>query len=398
MNFIFISPHFPHTYWNFCARLKKNGANVLGIGDAPYASLSGELRSCLTEYYYVPDMRRYEDMFRAVAYFSFKYGKIDWIESNNEYWLENDARLRTDFHVTTGFQTSDMDRVKRKSVMKAYFAKADVPSARQVPVTTLEAARAFVRKVGFPVIVKPDVGVGASSTYKLADEAALEAFFHGTEITRQAFVMEEFVSGQIFSYDAIVNSTGKILFESSTSFPPSMMDVVNQQLELSYCIQKTVPAQLRRRGRATLKAFGVRSRFVHFEFFKLDRDTEGLGRKGDFVALEVNMRPAGGYTPDMMDWAHSTDVYQIWADMVVFDENRKKQDGSDHFCLYVARRDRFAYRLSSEQIKEKYRGRILMSERMPEAISNDLGNEFFIVNLDDRKELEAFTKDILAKA
>ena len=33
MNFIFISPKLPHTYWQFCDRLKRNGINVLGIGD-----------------------------------------------------------------------------------------------------------------------------------------------------------------------------------------------------------------------------------------------------------------------------------------------------------------------------------------------------------------------------
>ena len=39
MNFIFISPQFPHTYWSFCDRLHRNGDNELGIGDSPYDSL-----------------------------------------------------------------------------------------------------------------------------------------------------------------------------------------------------------------------------------------------------------------------------------------------------------------------------------------------------------------------
>ena len=33
----------------------------------------------------------------GVAFLIFKYGPIDWLESNNEYWLEQDAKLRTDF-------------------------------------------------------------------------------------------------------------------------------------------------------------------------------------------------------------------------------------------------------------------------------------------------------------
>ena len=95
MNFIFISPNFPHTYWNFCDRLKKNGVNVLGIGDAPYDGLEDGLKGALTEYYKVDSLENYDQVFRAVAFFSFKYGKIDWIESLNEYWLEQDAQLRT---------------------------------------------------------------------------------------------------------------------------------------------------------------------------------------------------------------------------------------------------------------------------------------------------------------
>ena len=59
MNFIFISPHFPHTYWNFCQRLKQNGVTVLGIADAPYESLPQELKESLTEYYRVDSLENY---------------------------------------------------------------------------------------------------------------------------------------------------------------------------------------------------------------------------------------------------------------------------------------------------------------------------------------------------
>lgn len=68
MNFIFISPHFPKHYWNFCDRLKKNGVNVLGIGDSPYDALSEELKNALTEYYYLPHLDDYEQMVRAVGF------------------------------------------------------------------------------------------------------------------------------------------------------------------------------------------------------------------------------------------------------------------------------------------------------------------------------------------
>ena len=118
MNFVFISPHFPKTYWNFCDRLKRNGANVLGIGDAPYEEIPEGLKRSLTEYYRVDTMENYDAMVRAMGYFTFRYGKIDWVESNNEYWLEQDAALRTDFNINTGAKRDFIDRIKLKSRMK----------------------------------------------------------------------------------------------------------------------------------------------------------------------------------------------------------------------------------------------------------------------------------------
>ena len=178
MNFVFISPHFPHTYWQFCDRLHRNGINVLGIGDAPYESLEAPLKGALTEYYRVDSLEDYDRVYRAVAFFAFKYGKIDWIESMNEYWLEQDARLRTDFNVTTGIRADRISFIKEKSLMKKLYLEAGIPTARQHVVSGREAGKAFIREVGYPVIVKPDVGVGATHTWKLENDGDLEAFYN----------------------------------------------------------------------------------------------------------------------------------------------------------------------------------------------------------------------------
>ena len=103
-NFVFLSPNFPTNYWQFCRELKNNGLNVLGIGDQPYDELSPQLKDSLNEYYKVSSLENYDEVYRAVAFFIFRYGRIDWLESNNEYWLERDARLRTDFHIESGYQ------------------------------------------------------------------------------------------------------------------------------------------------------------------------------------------------------------------------------------------------------------------------------------------------------
>ena len=394
MNFVFVSPNFPRTYFNFCDRLLRNGVNVLGIGDCPYEALEDSVKNSLTEYYRVDNMADYDQMFRAVAFFSFKYGKIDWLESNNEFWLEQDARLRTDFNITTGVDTEGVAAFKSKSGMKAYYAKAGVPTARCHNVTDKAAAQAFIAEVGYPVIVKPDNGVGASNTYTLESEADLESFF--AKLPAVPYVMEEFIWGDIYSYDAVTDANCEPLMESNTVFPPSIADIVNEQRDLSYYVADKVPDALADLGRRTARAFGAASRFIHLEFFRLTKAKPGLGDVGDFVGLEVNMRPAGGYTPDMINFAHSFDVYQIWADMVAFNE-RRVPAGYDHFCVYAGRRDGAQYVHSHEEVLERYGDKMVMCERMPEALSGAMGNQMYTVNADSENEVQEFIRFALER-
>ena len=397
MNFIFISPHFPQTYWQFCAGLRANGVNVLGIADTNYENLSWELRQNLTDYYKVHNLENYEEMYRAVAFYAHRYGKIDWIESNNEYWLEQDARLRTDFNVTTGIRNDHIAAIKNKSEMKKYYALGGIPTARQIKGAEGEAKiKAFVKKTGYPVIAKPDNGMGAGGTSKICNEAELKAWLDAHSADRGYFVIEEFITGLLVSYDAIYNSQGEPVFENNTVFPTPIMEIVHGNLETCYWTNKTVPAKLAAIGRRTVKAFGIKSRFVHLEFFQLDRDREGLGKKGDYVGLEVNMRPPGGYTPDMMNFAHSTSVYQIWADMVAFDEARKPL-GEQFYCAYAGRRDGRSYKHSHQEILDKYGSVMSMCERVPDALADDLCNQAYIVRLQNKSEIDMFFKFVTEK-
>ena len=396
MNFIFISPHFPHTFWEFCNRLKQNGVTVLAIAYAPYDSISEQLKDSLTEYYRVDSLADYNQMYRAVAYFAFKYGKIDWIESNNEYWLEQDARLRSDFNITTGIDYDHISRIKEKSQMKAFYARGNIPTARQIKASEgEEAVRNFAEAAGYPVIAKPDIGVGASDTHKIHNDDELASFFSNID-NYDNYVVEEFITGEICSYDAVIDSHGNPIFESMTVWPPSIMDIVNKQLDLSYYVDKDIPEQLRELGQRTVKAFGVWSRFVHLEFFRLDKRHEGIGNVGDFVALEVNMRPAGGYTPYMINFAHSTDIYKIWADMVVFDESRTVQ-GKQYYCAFASRRDIYDYVHSHQEILDKYGNRMDMCERMPELFSAAMGQQMYTVKLDTKDELAEFVEFVHLK-
>ena len=392
-NFIFISPNFPEAYWKFCWELKNNGMRVLGIGDCPYDQLHQELRDSLHEYYKVSSLENYDEVFRAVAFFTFKYGKIDWLESNNEYWLMRDAALRTEFNITTGFHIEDMDRIKLKSGMKAYYAKAGLPTARYHLVKDYDDSLEFVSKVGYPVVVKPDNGVGANNTYKLKCDEDLRFFIDTKD--DNVYIMEEFVNGHVETFDAIINADGKAIFESGNVTPHSLMDVVNNGEESLYYLFKEVPPAIRDAGMRTVKAFNVKSRFVHLEFFILDQDQEGLGKAGDVIGLEVNMRPAGGFTPDMYNYAYEMDVYKTWADMIAFNTGSMPTDRPRHYCAFCGRRDGKTYTMDHNAIMAKYGDRVKIHTRMPDALAACMANVVYIVTLDTKEELDEFYSDLL---
>ncbi len=392
-NFIFISPNFPATYWRFCRELKNNGMRVLGIGDSPYDELLKELKDSLDEYYKVSSLENYDEVFRAVAFFTYKYGKIDWLESNNEYWLMRDARLRTEFNITTGPKLPDMAKIKFKSAMKGYYAKAGLPTARYHLVEGLDDALEFANYVGYPVVVKPDDGVGANNTYKLRNDDDVRRFVSTKDDA--VYIMEEYVNGFVQTYDAILDSHGNPLFESGNITPLSIMDIVNENGDSRYYLVKELPERIRDAGLRTVKAFGVTSRFVHLEFFVLNEDQEGLGKKGDILGLEVNMRPAGGYTPEMYNFSQETDVYKIWADMVAYDANTKPI-GNHHFCAFYGRRDGRTYRLDDYEITLKYRDHLKMWGRIPDALSGAMANQMYVCTFDTQEELDQFYKDMSA--
>lgn len=393
-NFVFISPNFPTNYWQFCRELKNNGLNVLGIGDQPYDELMPQLRDSLTEYYRVSTMENYDEVYRAVAFFIFRYGRIDWLESNNEYWLERDAMLRTDFHIQSGFQAEDMHPIKCKSQMKEYYRRANIPTARYHMVDGPDDCRAFIETVGYPVVVKPDNGVGASHTHKLSCEADLLRFLNEQRLPDVPYIMEEFVHAEVNSYDAIIDANGEPMFETGNVTPFSIMDIVNDNDNSIYYIVRELAEDVRAAGRATVKSFGVRSRFVHFEFFRLTQDQPGMGKQGDVVALEVNMRPCGGFSPDMMNYANSTNVYKIWADMIAFGRSTLPT-GERFFCAFAGRRDGKPFSLTHEQIMDRYAPQLRMAERIPDALSGAMGNQMYVAIFPTREQMDAFYADVL---
>ena len=388
-NFVFISPHFPETYYRFVVALKKNGFRVLGVGDQSYDSLNPELKAALTEYYLCNDMDNFDNEVRAVKYFEDKYGHIDYLESNNEYWLEKDAKLREIFGITTGPVGKEIEYWQHKSLMKIGYEKAGAKTAAWIIYKDREQLLEFVKKVGYPVFAKPDKGVGAEETFKMDNPDDVESFINNHQASVE-YIVEQYISGDIITFDGICDSKSNVVFCASNFFPPSIADIVHDRKDLFYFTFPQVPKKLETLGRKVIKAFGVKKRFFHLEFFQLTKDAKGVGKVGDIVPLETNMRPAGGYTPDTINFANSSDVYQIYGDVMAFDENRQKDEHKHFYSAVASRRDGFNYLHSDEELINHYQGKMCNHGRYPFVLSSAMGNRFFMAKFDTLEEVEEF--------
>lgn len=394
MNVLFISPGFPKHFYQFCSRLKERGVNVLGIGDSPWEALSDNCRNALCDYRYVPSLMDYDAVLRSTAEFIFLYGRIDFVESQNEFWLELDAKLRTDFHITTGPDIEELMEMNRKSAMKAAYERAGIPAARWTLPQSLEEASAFAESVGYPIIVKPDHGMGASDTHKLKCAEDLASFWDSRD-TAVTYIEEECVPGHVETFDGITDSERNVLFAASQVLPKSLMDAAHGDDIVSYC--QDVPEDLRAAGTRLLKEFNTKNRFFHFEFFRLDADREGLGQKGDIVGLEVNMRAPGGRIPDKMNFAFETDVYTIWADSLIHD--RCFLDGTfRHYITHIGRRDAIPYAHSDEEVRSALGDGIMEAFRVDEALAPDMGDFAYLLKASSREEWEFQMNYVLERA
>lgn len=404
MNFVFVSPNFPVRNYKWVEALRGRGINVLGIGDTPYYDLHPRLKAALNEYYYLPDIADFERMKEAVGYFQDKYGKIDYIESQNEWWLEMDARLREVFGVDTGFHPADMARIKAKSAMKESFKKGGAKIIRYMLANgpeDIEKVLEFGKKVGYPLFVKPDVGVGASDSYKLRNEDEVRNLLANP--LPETHIIEEYIDGIIVSFDGICNSNGDCVFMTSDHFPTPIADLVNDGLDYYYY---TNPYELpfvdldkdkfKATGQKVVKSFGIKKRFFHIEFFVLKEDKKGLAKKGDFVALECNMRAPGGFTPDLIDFGESVSCYEIYADVIAYDENRQDM-GKEKFYSFASHRlDRNNYVHSVEEIRAKYWDKLCKEGRYPPHIAHVMGDQFYYAKFkthEEGLEFDAFVRE-----
>lgn len=383
MNVIILSPHFPPNHINYVKAVKKYGDTCLGIGDSP--DISDELRDTLDEYVYVQDMTNYDYMLRTVGYLTSKYGKIDRIDSQNEFWLAIESQLREDFNIF-GQKPAQTDINRSKLGMKEVARSAGIPVAEGMEVESVEQLRHFVQKVGYPIVVKPVVGVGAAATYALNDDDDLE---HCFEYIHGRYICEQFIKGDIVTFDGFVDRHGRIVFFTSHEYNTGVMESVNNARSMFYYNVTHVDPALEELGRKAVAAFDVRERFFHIEWFRTAPHT--------YCFLEINVRPPGLYTIDMMNYSADIDLYEVWA--ASFHDAHPFLDMPVKYSVgFAGRRVNENLKHSHEEIITHFSDSLVTAAPVPGAYADAMGEYFYLVKHKDVERVKEILRFILELA
>jgi biotin carboxylase len=339
---------------------------VLGIGDAPYDALRHELRSALTEYFFTPRLEDMDAMQRAVGDFTWRHGRIHRIDSLNETWLEIEARLREDFHVP-GLRPADLLQLRSKLGMHDLFKQAGIPHPDAIAVRDAAQVKAFASRVGYPLVLKPDVGVGAAHTFTVKSDAEVDA---ALSQPLPGCVAQTFVKGTIVTYDGMVDGDGQIVCAFSHEYSAGIMESVLEQRDLSIWSLRELPPALEALGRRTVAALGLRERWFHLEFFRLD--------DGSFVALEANLRPPGSFLTDMMNYACDIDVYTLWARMIAGEPVSGFQYTRKYHVCHTGRRASRAYKHPHAEVVTQLGPSLIEHRQLPAVFHSALGTELYL--------------------
>jgi biotin carboxylase len=289
-----------------------------------------------------------------------------------------------DFNVP-GLHLADMAKVKRKSQMKRIFQDAGLDVPAGVLVNTIDEARGFVDRVGYPLVAKPDVGVGAAHTYHLANDDDMETFWRSR--SPEPYMLEEYVVGRLHSFDGLTDQDGHIVFHTAHHYEPAIMEVVNKDLDVTARNFRDVPEGLEYAGRRAVAAFDVRERFFHIEFIALPDE-------GRWLALEMNMRPPGGPMMDVLNYAHDIDLYREWANVVMYNaftaEVRRP-----YWCAFVGRKRHRPHRYTHQEILNAVGALIVHTEALPPVFARAMGHQGYILRSADRAELQSAIDFIL---
>ncbi len=376
MDLLYISPEFPPNFTHFIEQLHSLGVRVWGLGEADFYYMPEKLRAALT-WYIRSDLNDVGAVQNAVDELLRQKnacghaGNFDLVESHNEQWLTLEAIINETYGID-GIKKQDLLRLKKKSMMKQVFQELGLPFARGERIADMNQAMGLADTLGYPLILKPDEGVGAGGIFRVDNKHQLK--LHLARI-KEDYLIEEFIEGDIVTYDGLTDYDGNIVFENSLIYGDGILEYVLGKDTFFY-VSRCIPDEVRAAGRKLVPRFDIRRKFFHFEFFKIGEI---------YMPIEINCRPPGGAILDMMNYSVDDDLYRAYADMIAGGRAAVRAP-KKYYCSYIGRKNKH-YAHSHDEILSAFGHCLVEHDLNPPVFQQAMGTERYIFRSPNEAEI-----------
>ncbi len=319
MHVVFVEPAFPRNQREFVRALKSVGASVTAIGESPVEALDEELKGWLTGYEQIGSVTNGEALYAAVKRIQ-EHRWVDRLETTVEAHIMPCAWVREQASIP-GTSTRTAWLCRDKPAMKDVLREAGIATAQSLGTSSVEEAKAFIEKVGYPVILKPRDGAGAAGTCRANDASELDAAIAGSGLGDGTGVaVEEFIEGHEGFWDTLAVG-GQVAHEFVSHYYPGVLEAMRErwispQIVATNAIDgDDTYDEVKAMGRKVLEVLGVETSATHMEWF--------FGPKG-LKFSEIGCRPPGVRMWDVYAAANEIDIYREWAHLIVHGEAEQR--------------------------------------------------------------------------
>ncbi len=361
---VFLEPSFPANQREFVRALHAAGARVIGIGERPKETLDEGLRHWLSHYERVSNITSVPEVERACRWIQGKV-RIDRLEAVVEAHVMTAAKVREILGIPgTSVETTFLCR--DKPTMKEHLRKHGIPTAQSLGSADPYEIRQFAKSVGYPLILKPRDGAGASNTHKVQSDAELEVAMREMHVDRgQSIGVEEFIEGHEGFYDTLTIN-GRVVHDFACHYYPNVLEAMRTRwISPQFIATNRLDSaegyrEIKELGQRVVTALGIETSATHMEWF--------FGPKG-LKFSEIGCRPPGVRAWDLYAASNEIDIYREWAMCMV--HGKKSQHLSRRFAagIVALRPDRDGHISHYDGIGEIERafGQWIMDAHLPPA-------------------------------
>jgi hypothetical protein len=296
----------------FLRECRRQGCRVLLLTDETLREADWP-RDAIDAFYYVRRNMPPDEVRKGAAYLA-RTERLDRIVALDDFDVETGAMLREYLHVPGMGETTGR-AFRDKLAMRSRARAAGIACPDFVHAVNPDAIAEWTARVTPPWVLKPRAQAAAIGIKKVESAAQLWEILEALGDARPEYVLEQFVSGDVYHVDSLVFDR-RIVFAAASRYGTPPLAVAHQG---GIFVTRTLPdgdpiaVALKEMNARVLESFGLLRGVSHTEFIR--------GADGALYFLETSARVGGAYIVDVVDAATGVNLWREWAKIEIAGEH-----------------------------------------------------------------------------